>query len=451
MLLTISLTGQAVRFFTSIVFCMSWYPRRNSGATIYDLLRAVGSASCDIAHETRGTFCSGHWVLHLVISLKHETGGTVCFRAFCSASCDLAYETAGVRFVTGIGLCALWYHSRNRAYDVLRALGLHLVKSHTRQGVRYFLLVLSSASCEITHETRGTICCRRWVLHLVNITHETGGTICYGHWVLRLVKSHTRHGVRFVAGVGSCIWWISHTRQGVRFVTGTGFCVLWNRTRDTGYDLLRALVLAFCDIAYERAEVTIFYGHWVLHLEITRGRGYDCYGHWILHLVISFTGPWVRFVRGIVFCTLWYHTRDRGYDFLRALCSASREITHETGGTICYGHSALHLVLSHTIQGYDLLRALCSASCDITHETRGYDSLRALGLHLVISHTRHGVRFLTGIVFCILRYHSRDRGTISYGYCVLNLVTSPTKHSWRITHETGGTICYGHWVLHLVK
>ena len=34
---------------------------------------------------------------------------------------------------------------------------------------------------------------------------ETGGTICYGHWVLHLVVSHTRQGVRFVTGIGFCI------------------------------------------------------------------------------------------------------------------------------------------------------------------------------------------------------------------------------------------------------
>ena len=88
---------------------------------------------------------------------------------------------------------------------------------------------------------------------------------------------------------------------------------------------------------------------------------------------------------------------------LRALGSASGDISHETGSTIC-------------------LRALESASCDITHETGGNDLLRALGsaaceyhardraavcdghwvLRLVISHTRQGARFVTGIGFCVL-------------------------------------------------
>ena len=81
------------------------------------------------------------------------------------------------------------------------------------------------------------------------------------------------------------------------------------------------------------------------------------------------------------------HTRQ-GYDLLRALGSASCDITHETGGTICYGHWVLRLVSSHTRQGYDLLRALGSASCDITHETGGTFCYLHWILRLVISHTR---------------------------------------------------------------
>ena len=107
------------------------------------MLRALGSASCDIAHETGDTICYGHWVLRLVISHKRQ-GGTICY--------------------------GHWI--------------LHLVISHTRQG--YDLLqALESASCDITF--------------------EAGGTICYDHWVLRLVISHTRQGVRFGTGVGFCL------------------------------------------------------------------------------------------------------------------------------------------------------------------------------------------------------------------------------------------------------
>ena len=98
-----------------------------------------------------------------------------------------------------------------------------------------------------------------------DITHETGGTICYGHWGLRLV--------------------ISHTRQAVRFVTGIGFCVLRFHTRDRGYDLLRALGSASCDITHETG-------------------GTICYGNWVLRLEISHTRQGVRFVTGIGFCVL---------------------------------------------------------------------------------------------------------------------------------------------------
>ena len=87
------------------------------------------------------------------------------------------------------------------------------------------------------------------------------------------------------------------------------------------------------------------------------------YGQWLLRLVIFSTEQGIRFVTGIGFCILLYLTRDRGYDLLRALAAASCDISHETGGTICYGHWLLHLV---------------------------------------ISHTRQGVRFVTGIGFCIL-------------------------------------------------
>ena len=187
---------------------------------------------------------------------------------------------------------------------------------------------------------------------------------------------------------------------------------------------------------------------------------------------------------------------DRGYDLLQALHSASCAITHETGGTICYGHWVLRLVISHTRQrlelvstqvlrriccrclglkydllpvsgartntqvlsnticcrclglelvpkcyevrvvarerGYDLIRALGSVSCDITHETGGTICYGHWVLRLVISHTRQGVRFVTGIGFCVLSYYIGDRG-----YDLLRALGSVACD---ITHETGGTI-----------
>ena len=81
------------------------------------------------------------------------------------------------------------------------------------------LRAVGSASCDITHETGGTICHGQWVLRRYellrvlrvlgsasfDITHETPGTICYGLWVLRLVISHKRQGVRFVRGIKLCV------------------------------------------------------------------------------------------------------------------------------------------------------------------------------------------------------------------------------------------------------
>ena len=111
------------------------------------MLRALGSASCDITHETGGTICYVHCVLRLVIS----------------------YTRQEVRLVMGIGF--------RKGHDLFEALG--------------------SASCDITHETGGTICYGHWV--------QTGSTICYRHCILRLVISHTRQGVRFVTGIGLCV------------------------------------------------------------------------------------------------------------------------------------------------------------------------------------------------------------------------------------------------------
>ena len=91
------------------------------------------------------------------------------------------------------------------------------------------LRALGSASCDIIHETGGTSFYGYWVLHLVT-THTRQGvrfvTICYGHWVLRLVMSHARQGFTICAGHWVLRLVISHTRQGVRFVTGIGFYVL---------------------------------------------------------------------------------------------------------------------------------------------------------------------------------------------------------------------------------
>ena len=140
--------------------------------------------------------------------------------------------------------------------------------------------------------------------------------------------------------------------------------------------------------------------------------GTICYGHWVLRLVISHTRQGVRFATGIGFCVLWYHTRAKKYNLL-----------HERGGTTCFGHWALCLVISHTRQGvrfvtgyhtrdrgYDLLRALGSASCDITHET--------------------------GSTICYGHW-VRTRGTICFRHSVLRLVISYTRQGVRFVTGIG--------------
>ena len=77
-------------------------------------------------------------------------------------------------------------------------------------------------------------------------------------------------------------------------------------------------------------------------------------------------------------------------------------ISHTRGGTICYGHWVLRLVIKHTRQGVRLKTGLGSASRDIIHETQGTICYRHLVLRLVISHTRHRVRFVNGIWFDLL-------------------------------------------------
>ena len=77
-----------------------------------------------------------------------------------------------------------------------------------------------------------------------------------------------------------------------------------------------------------------------------------------------------------------------------ALSSASCDISHETGGTICHGRRVL--------RRYAFLRVLGSASCDITDETGGHHFYGNWVLRLPISHTRQGVRCVTGLGFCVL-------------------------------------------------
>ena len=75
--------------------------------------------------------------------------------------------------------------------------------SHTRQGVR-FVKVIEICVCDITQE-RGEDLLQALRSASCDIIHATRGTICYGHWVLRLVISYTRQGLRFVTGIGFCV------------------------------------------------------------------------------------------------------------------------------------------------------------------------------------------------------------------------------------------------------
>ena len=81
---------------------------------------------------------------------------------------------------------------------------LHLVISPTKQRGYDLLRALGSATCDITHET-GVRFVTGIGLSSCDITYETGGTTCDGHWVLHVVISHTRQGVQFATDIGFCV------------------------------------------------------------------------------------------------------------------------------------------------------------------------------------------------------------------------------------------------------
>ena len=88
---------------------------------------------------------------------------------------------------------------------------------------------------------------------------------------------------------------------------------------------------------------------------------------------------------------------------LRALGSASCDIIHETGSTICYGHWVLRLLRYHLRdREYDLLGALGSVSCDILQETGSTICYGHWVPRLGISHKRQRVQLFTGIGFGVL-------------------------------------------------
>ena len=69
------------------------------------MLRALGSVSCDIPHETRGTSCYGHWVLRLVISFTGQ--GVRIATGIGVLRLVMSYTREEIRFVPMIGLCVL--------------------------------------------------------------------------------------------------------------------------------------------------------------------------------------------------------------------------------------------------------------------------------------------------------------------------------------------------------
>ena len=221
------------------------------------MLRALGSASCDLKHKTGGTVCSGHWVLRLVIShTRQQDWNTRNPESLPASSCESHGGAGQMKYAP----------SGTNSFDLSSRAAGHIFLCHTQSH----------------HCTQSR-----------SVATNTPTPPRPSTQLLRLV--------------------ISHTRQGVRFGTGIGLCVLGYHTRDSEHDLLRALRSASFDITEETGR----------------------------------------------------------YDLFRALGSAFCDITHETGGTICYGHWVLRLVISHTRQGYGFLGALGSASCDITHETTG--------------------------------------------------------------------------------
>ena len=99
LLLVTSHTKAAVRVVAVKKFCVLCYYSRYKG---YDLFRALVSASSDITHETAATICYRHWILRLVISHTRQRGS---LSTLGSASCDILHETEGLRLATGIGFC----------------------------------------------------------------------------------------------------------------------------------------------------------------------------------------------------------------------------------------------------------------------------------------------------------------------------------------------------------
>ena len=79
-----------------------WFLTADRG---YDLLRAWGSASCDMPQ----------------LAVSNSRQGYALFLGMGLLPLVISYSRQGVRFVTGMGFCILWYLAADREYDLLRA------------------------------------------------------------------------------------------------------------------------------------------------------------------------------------------------------------------------------------------------------------------------------------------------------------------------------------------
>ena len=83
------------------------------------IVRAWCSAACGILQQTGGTICYGHGVLHLVIAYSRQGGTIHCGHQVLLPL--ILHSRQEVRFVTGMGVCILWYLTSGRGYYLLRA------------------------------------------------------------------------------------------------------------------------------------------------------------------------------------------------------------------------------------------------------------------------------------------------------------------------------------------
>ena len=77
-----------------------------------------------------------------------------------------------------IGFCVLGLHTRDRGYDLLRAVGS---ASHTNQVVRLYYLLGASDDHTAAQELRDTSCFGHFIGFCVLLCFTEKGRIWYGH------------------------------------------------------------------------------------------------------------------------------------------------------------------------------------------------------------------------------------------------------------------------------